>query len=127
MINTYMVTATIIQIPSSVTVVPGQNTTFSATVSTAFTPTSYAYQWRQNGTPIAGATNSSYLIDPVIGDSGNTFTVLVSALSGNSPFTATSNTLTLSVVDDVSIFSKFAIYPESGEERFKRLRNLGYV
>jgi len=122
-----MVTANITKTPASATVVPGQNTTFSVTTSAAFTPTSYAYQWKQNGTTIAGATTSSYLIDPVIGDNGKTFSVAVSALSGGSAFSTTSNTLTLSVLEDVTIFSKFAVYPETGEERFRRLRNLGYV
>lgn len=124
-----MVTANITKTPASATVVPGQDTTFSVTTSAAFTPTSYTYQWTQDGIPIAGATTSSYSIDPVIGDNGKTFSVGVYALSGLSAgsFATTSNTLTLSVVEDVTVFSKFAVYPETGEERFKRLRHLGYV
>ena len=115
--------------PVSLTAVPGQNTTFSVTPSADFAPVSYRYQWKLNTVDIAGATNSTYFIDPVIGDSGKSFTVSVSALSGASlQATVLSNPATvLTVVAETNIFSKFALYPETGVERFRRLRNLGYV
>jgi len=115
--------------PVSLTAVPGQNITFSVTPSADFAPVSYLYQWKLNTVNIAGATNSTYFIDPVIGDSGKSYTVSVSALSGASlQATVLSNPATvLTVVAETSIFAKFARYPESGEERFRRLRNLGYV
>jgi len=115
--------------PVSLTAVPGQNTTFSVTPSADFTPVSYTYQWKLGGVNIPGATNSTYFIDPVIGNSGNSYTVSVSALSG-AFVQATADSFpaaVLTVVAETNIFSKFALYPETGEERFKRLRNLGYV
>jgi len=115
--------------PTSVTVVPGQNTTFSAVASADFAPASYQYQWKLNGADISGATNSSYFIDPVIGNNGNRYTVVVSALSGSTVVATVGSSpdAVLTVLAESSPFDKFAVYPETGEERFKRLRHLGYV
>jgi hypothetical protein len=116
--------------PTSVSVVPGQNTMFSATPSADFAPAIYSYQWKKNGSNISGATSSSYFIEPLLVDNGSSFTVSVSALSGSplqSVATILSNAAVLTVAADSSLFAKFAIYPESGKERFTRLRNLGYV
>jgi hypothetical protein len=53
------------------------------------TPASYTYQWNRAGTPIGGATASTYV--PVAGDIGNTLTVAVVARnSGGSSTPATS-------------------------------------
>ena len=125
-----MPTVIITNQPASVTVVPGQNTTFSVNASADFSPATYAYQWKRGGVNIPAATTSKYFIEPVIGDNQSSFTVSVSALSGTplqSVATVNSTTATLSVVADTDIFGKFAIYPESGKERFTRLRHLGYV
>lgn len=114
--------------PQSVTVVPGQNTTFSVTVSANFNPVTYLYQWRNGGTLIPGATNSFYFIDPVLTDNNKSFSVLVSGLSaGTLQQTLTSNLALLTVNTDTGRFAKFARGSESGEERFRRLRNLGYI
>lgn len=116
--------------PTAASVVPGQNVTFSVTPSADFSPVSYAYQWKANTVNIAGATTVSYGIDPVIGDNTKSFTVSVSALSG-SPLQAVATVLSdaaiLTVNAEASPFDKFAVYPETGKERFLRLRNLGYV
>lgn len=116
--------------PAAVSVVPGQNVTFSVVASANFASPSYAYRWAANTVNIAGATSSSYEIDPVIGDNSKSFTVSVSALSG-SPLqavaTVVSNAAVLTVAAEASPFDKFAIYPETGKERFLRLHNLGYL
>ena len=52
------------------------------------TPTSYAYQWNRAGTPISGATSSTYV--PVSGDIGSTLTVTVTAMNGTGSASATS-------------------------------------
>lgn len=114
--------------PLSVSVVPGQNTTFSVGVSSDFSPVTYLYQWRVGGVPISGATSSSYFIDPVLTDNNKSFSVLVSGLSaGTVRQTVTSNNAVLTVTADTGKFAKFARGSESGEERFRRLRNLGYI
>jgi hypothetical protein len=118
--------------PQSVSVIVGQDTTFTVVPSSNFIPSSYAYQWRVGGVAIAGATSSSYSIDPVIGDGNKSFTVSVSALSSTaggfvSVANVTSNAAVLTVSADAGIFKNFAVYPETGEQRFLRLRNLGYV
>ncbi len=119
---------TITSFTGSVTVVPGQNTTFSVTASANFAPVSYLYQWSVDSNPIPGATSSSYFIDPVLSDDGKVFVVSVSGLSaGSLQETVTSDDAVLTVNSDESRFSKFARGNESGEERFRRLRNLGYI
>src|SRR5207248_2138368 len=44
---------------------------------------SSAYQWRQNGAPIAGATQSSYTIASVLWTNAGAYSVTVSNLAGN--------------------------------------------
>jgi hypothetical protein len=116
--------------PTSLSATPGQNTTFSVVPSANFSSVVYSYQWKKDSVNIIGATSSSYFIDPVAGDNGSSFTVAVSALSGTpsqAVATATSSAAVLTVIDESGIFAKFALYPETGAERFTRLRNLGYV
>jgi hypothetical protein len=77
--------------PGSQSVTVGQTAAFSV-VATGSTPLSY--QWRRNGTAIAGATASSYTTAPTtLADNGATFSATVT----NSVGTATSNEATLSV------------------------------
>jgi len=45
--------------------------------SWTYSPTSYLYQWSRDGTPIAGATNSTYTVQAI--DEGNTLTCSVIA------------------------------------------------
>lgn len=77
--------------PASASVPAGQPATFSVT-ATGSAPISY--QWRRNGTAIAGATGASYTTPATsIADSGALFTVLVS----NAANSVTSATATLTV------------------------------
>jgi hypothetical protein len=119
--------------PVSVSVVPGQDTTFSVVPSANFSAT-YSYQWRLGGVPIAGATSPSYFIDPLIGDNSKSFTVSVSALSAAPQLSATvamatvvSNAAILTVTEPNYPFSVFEKGKETGVQRFRRLRHLGYV
>jgi hypothetical protein len=77
--------------PADVTVTEPAPATFSV-VAEGDAPLSY--QWRRNGTPIAGATGSSYVLDPTaLGDSGAQFDVVVTNGAG----TITSAPATLTV------------------------------
>lgn len=113
--------------PQSVTVAPGQNTTFTVVGSADFAPATFNYQWKLGGTPITGATLGSYSIDPVIGNNGNVFSVSVSALSAGVPLVSVnSNNATLNVQAGTSIYDRFYVGgTESGKERHRRLRLLG--
>ena len=77
--------------PANLTVTAGSTAMFSVTATGNPAPT---YQWKQNGTNIAGATGSSYSISNVQSSSnGAQFTVTVT----NSVSSITSNAATLTV------------------------------
>ena len=93
-VTTTPVTPSITSQPSNQTIFAGQTATFSA-VANGTSPLSY--QWSQNGTPIGGATSSSYTTPTeTTSNSGATFSVVVS----NSVGSATSNNATLTVNPD---------------------------
>lgn len=60
-------------------VTAGQTATFSVIASGSAT---LSYQWQQNGTPISGATSSTYITPPASAD-GTLFTVFVSNAAGS--------------------------------------------
>jgi phosphoesterase family protein/Ig-like domain-containing protein/immunoglobulin I-set domain protein len=77
--------------PASTTVTVGQTASFSVVASGTAPLT---YQWRKNGTAIAGATSASYTTPATVtGDNGALFSVVVT----NSAGSATSNNATLTV------------------------------
>jgi hypothetical protein len=123
--------------PANITAVPGQNSTFTVVGSSDVNPLSaaYTYQWYLSSgatrTALAGETNSSFTIDPVIGDSGKIFFATSTFLSG-APATTyvdtlTSNNALLTVNEDSAPFDVYDVGPETGRERHLRLRLLGYV
>lgn len=120
-----------LSVSPSLTAVPNQNTTLYVTPSTDFGATSYAYQWKKGASVISGATSSSYFFEPVLGD-GATYTCLVSGFVGASlSATATSAGIGVTIRADSSIFDRWTPkganpLNESGQERFSRMRNLGY-
>lgn len=119
--------------PSSLTAVPGQDSTFNVIASANFSPVSFTYQWNLSAVtgmllPITGATSSSYMFDPLMSDNGKVFVVSVSALSSSNVMaTANSNGATISVFEDSHPFDVFDLGNETGRERHRRLRHLGYV
>jgi hypothetical protein len=77
--------------PASRTVIAGQTASFSV-AATGTAPLNY--QWMKGGTPIAGATSSSYTTPATTtADSGSQFSITVSNSAGN----VTSNAATLTV------------------------------
>jgi hypothetical protein len=77
--------------PVSQSVKVGQTATFTVVASGNPAPT---YQWKKGGTVISGATSASYTTPAtLIGDSGSTFTVVITNTLGS----ATSNAATLTV------------------------------
>jgi len=78
--------------PANQAVAAGQTATFTV-AATGTAPLSY--QWKKNGTAIAGATSSSYTTPPTTSsDDGAQFTVVVSNTAGS--VTSNAATLTLS-------------------------------
>ena len=99
--NAATLTVTTTPVPPSITTQPSNQTIFAgqtATFSVVANGTSpLSYQWSQNGTPIGGATSSSYTTPAeTTSNSGATFSVVVS----NSVGSATSNNATLTVNPD---------------------------
>ncbi|MFN6094112.1 MAG: immunoglobulin domain-containing protein [Verrucomicrobiota bacterium] len=84
-----VITPSITSHPASLNVTAGASATFSVSAN----GTSPSYQWYKNGSPISGATASSYTIpNAKTSDAGN-YTVIVANSSG----TVTSNPATLTV------------------------------
>ena len=80
--------------PQSVTVLDGQSASFGVTASGTAPLT---YQWRRNGSDIAGATGNAYaLAAATLADSGASFSVQVSNSAG--PVTSNAATLTVNPV-----------------------------
>jgi Immunoglobulin domain/Immunoglobulin I-set domain len=80
--------------PANQTVTVGQTATFSV-AATGNAP--LQFQWRKNGTAIAGATGSSYTTPATVsGDNGSSFTVVVTNAAGS--MTSHAATLTVTAV-----------------------------
>ena len=109
--------------------IPGRDITFAVTVSSDYLPSdvSYQYQWQVNSTNVTGAVFNSYTIDPLMTDNGNNYLCTVVALS-NSVIqdTVNSDEVTLEVREDVAPFDRFDFGKETGRERHRRMRHLGY-
>lgn len=124
--------------PQSQTVVTGQNTTFTVQGSTSINPLSagFTYAWyTSSGATVtnvaaANAGNTSYEIDPQLSQSGLAVFATVNCLSG-APLalqtTLSSNLAILTVTEDVAPFDVYDVFPETGRERHRRLRLLGYI
>lgn len=122
--------------PVASTIFVGTDTTFSVVASTDISNPSYTYQWAVSTTSlanIAGATTSSLTIDPNFSDSGNVYTVSVSALSSTSVGLSSAGSVTstgarITVIDDPTPpYNSQDVYPESGRARHQRLWHLGYI
>ena len=95
--------ATLNVVPALVTVQP-QNLTTNGGATVSFTSTvigqdPFTYQWQFNGTNLAGATNSTFILTNALASQSGPYTLVVS----NSFGSATSTTASLTVVPWISI------------------------
>jgi hypothetical protein len=111
------VAPTILTQPISQTVMAGQSAVFSvAAAGTA----PMGYQWKRNGSPVAGATNSALLLNPVQMTDAGTYAVVVSNLAGS----ATSAAAALTVVPPPTLG---AAAMTSNGFRFQLSATVGYT
>ncbi|MFN8003065.1 MAG: hypothetical protein U0X75_18850 [Acidobacteriota bacterium] len=68
--------------PVNQTVCEGGPASFSVTATGA----GLSYQWRKNGAPIGGATNSSFAIPSAAAADAGSYDVVVTGLAARSPF-----------------------------------------
>lgn len=95
--------------PANATVLTGATATFSVVASGG----SLSYQWRKNGTPIAGATSAQYTTPPAdYRDAGAQYSVVVSNASGST--TSTSAVLSLKLSDNQQAFENLILSPATG-------------
>jgi hypothetical protein len=87
--------------PASQTVTAGSNVTFSVVANGTPAPT---YQWNKGGSPISGATNSSYTITAAQSAAAGTYTVVVTNAAGS--VTSNAATLTVNAVQPTFAFSQ---------------------
>lgn len=143
-----MATVILTSQPSTLSVVPNQNTTITVAASADFNVSSYTYQWKKSATAggligaannITGATGALYRFEPASGDNGYKYYCVVNGLSSTSSGEASqasvnSTGLTLTVASEATgIYNKWVPkgndpnqLKESGAERFRRMHNLGY-
>jgi len=91
-VNPDLGSVTFDQQPANVTTTAGSRARYSVRTTTAESPV--YYQWRVNGTPIAGATLREY-VTPVLttGDTGKTYDVVVSVAGRDTPSAAATLTV----------------------------------
>jgi hypothetical protein len=80
----------------SITGTPSPGKALSCSTGTwSGSPTTFAYQWNRDGTPIAGATNPTYVVQTL--DEGSTLTCTVTASNPTARASATSPTVSVAV------------------------------
>ena len=106
--------------PVDSTVLTGGLASFSVTAK----GTNVTYQWKKNGTAIAGATASTYQAPAATWqDEGAQYTVVVSNSAGSVTSTAAVEHLKLSA--DQQVFEQFELAPSAGV--YETIWNLNYV
>ena len=109
-VNPAIVPPAIATQPQSVTVTAGQTATFTV-VATGTVP--LTYQWRRNGTDIAGATGASYTTPATtVADSGAVFSVRVTNASPTAAVSANA-TLTVNAAPPAPVAPSITTQPQS--------------
>ena len=104
--------------PTDATVLTGDTSTFSVTA----TGTAVAYQWKKNGTAIAGATASSYAVPAATwSDDGAQYVVVVSNTAGSVTSDVATEHLKLSA--DQQTYESFAL----GNGSYETMWSLNYT
>ena len=106
--------------PQSLTRNVGTSATFAVTA----TGTDLTYQWKKNGTDIAGATSSIYIIDKVVGGDAGKYTVVAAGTYG-SP--VTSDEAVLTVEGGRIAFLQNPVVPGNQNGLIQALNNEGYT
>lgn len=88
--------------PNSQTVVTGSTAVLGVTATNAT-----AYQWRLNGTPLAGATAATLVISPATAAQAGSYSVVVSGSGG--PLTSTAATLNVTAATNFGHLSNLSI------------------
>jgi hypothetical protein len=86
--------------PLSLSVYYGSNAVFNVT---ALSPTPLRFQWRLNGSTLAGATNTTLIVSNTTYNSGGSYTVIVSNDAGS--ITSHPAQLTVTGIPTLSIFA----------------------
>ena len=141
-----MATVILTSQPTTLSVVPNQNTTLTVVASADFNVSSYTYQWKKSATAggligvannISGATNASYFFEPALVDNGYKYYCVVNGLSATSTGPDSQGSvnrtgLTLTVAAESNGFAAWVPkandpnpLKESGKERHRRMRFLG--
>ena len=92
------------QAPTNLVVLGNYTATFSCVV-TGSPPVSL--QWLRNGTPIAGATGSSYSFAPTSANNGELYSLVASNNLAGTPYTALSASATLTVIPNLALPQQF--------------------
>lgn len=92
-IGTVVVAPVITGQPQSTTAVAGSTASFSVASTGAV-----SFQWRRNGTAIAGATSATYSLTAALADNGALFSVVVTNSAGSVTSAAATLTVTAAVV-----------------------------
>ncbi|HEY1788294.1 MAG TPA: hypothetical protein VGJ73_09075 [Verrucomicrobiae bacterium] len=101
-VTAYPVTITLE--PTNETVFQNYETTFSM-IATGSPPISY--QWSGNGTPIPGAASTNYSLVATPANNGEVFSCQASNYINNTPYTATSSNVTLTVLPNLALPQEF--------------------
>lgn len=101
--------------PDTQTVNAGVSVTFSVTAAGG---PSLSYQWYENGSTISGAINSSYTFTATSSDNGKTYYCIVSGVSGITPDTSATATLTVEFAPTIGSVSVDGTTVTYNEESF---------
>lgn len=96
--------------PSNTTVTAGEPASFSVS---AYGTEPLSYQWYRNGSPIAGATGSSYTFVTSASDNGNQYQCVVQNSNNGTVYTATSNSATLTTTEPMPTAPVIRVQPSS--------------
>lgn len=122
--------------PQSVLVNQGDDATFTVTVSSNIETPTIAYKWQRadagsptNFSDIGGGTSDTLVITTDAADDNDKIRVVVEDDDSN-PVTSSVATLAVRTIapDSAAVYSPWEVSPEeTGQNRVRRLHNLGYL
>jgi Concanavalin A-like lectin/glucanases superfamily/Immunoglobulin domain/Immunoglobulin I-set domain len=104
-INTGEQTPSIVAQPQNATIMQGSAISFNVLASGS---PAVSYQWRRNGTPIAGATDKLFTLAVAsMANNGDLYSCVISNFAGATPHTVTSANATLTVIPNQALPAQF--------------------